>query len=99
MVRGGGAFLKDSPLGGLRRVGPIQRQGHTAKAVGRRPDPGVLVSESPGLNRGAARSLETGANDATIDPGLTGKVVFAYQVPLWIQGKRNVKFGNLHLSS
>src|SRR5258708_32071798 len=84
VISAGGKFLKDSFIRGFWPVSPVQRQGHTARAVGRGPDPGVLVGESPGLNRRTARSLEARADDATIDLGLTGKVVFVDQLLFWI---------------
>src|SRR5260370_40371435 len=70
-----GHSLEHGVVSGLRLVGAVKRKGRTLGPMRMRSDPRVFVGKSPGLNRGAAQTLQAGTNDAAVDLSLANKIV------------------------
>ena len=84
-------------IGGLRLVLGVKLQcSSVAGKEGR--NPGVFVGESPGLNRCAARVLQTKRNDVSIDFCLSDDIGRS-SLPRGIDRQADVQFGDLHLKA
>src|SRR5216684_5891474 len=87
---------RDGAVCRLGLVSSIEGQRLPASAARTRSNPGILVGESPGLDRGAARTVQACAHDAAIDIGLARQVVSPRQAAgFYWQG--NVKLRNVNL--
>jgi hypothetical protein len=91
-------LLQHRGVRGLRRVSAVKWKCCAPGAVRVGSDPRVLVGESPGLNRGAARSLQACPNHATIDRSLAKKVFVPGQAT-GVQGQGYVEFRDVNLDS
>ena len=76
----------------------VEKQRLTLRTSGLRPDPGILVGEAPGLNRGAVRILQTRPNHALVGVCLAPKI-FGSMYALRIHGQSDVKFRDVNLQS
>lgn len=63
----GGEFFEHRVVSQLGLVRAVKEQSSALRAMRVGTNPGVLVGESPGLNRGAAWILETYPNHALVD--------------------------------
>jgi len=61
-----GEFFEHCVVSGLGLVGAVKEQTSALRAMRVGTNPGVLVGESPGLNRGAARILQTCPNQTLV---------------------------------
>ena len=89
-------FFQKRTVGGLRLISSIEGEGLSASAVRMGANPGVFVGESPGLDRCAARIVQTRSDDAAIDVRLARQVNGLRQA-VGIQRQGDVKLGDVNL--
>src|ERR1700757_3793104 len=63
-------------IGRLHFVVPVKGQGRAARPVRMGADPGILVGESPSLNRGASWILQTRTHHAPINLSLALQILY-----------------------
>src|SRR5271163_1264882 len=68
-------FLPHCPVSGFGLVRSIKRQPPPVSAARMGSDPGIFVRKTPGLNRGAARTVQARSYDAAIDIALPAQVL------------------------
>jgi hypothetical protein len=93
-----GEFFEHRVVRRLGLVCAVKEQTSALRAMRVGTNPGVLVGESPGLNRGAAWILETCPNHALVGVRLALEI-FGSRYALQIYGQSDVKFRDVNLQS
>src|SRR5712671_4560333 len=93
-----GELFPNRAVRSLRSIGLIKRQCRAAGAVGVGTDPGVLVGESPHLDRGASRTFQTRSCNAAIYIALPSQVVHKSQA-IGLHRERDVQLSDVNLQT
>jgi hypothetical protein len=91
-------FFEHCVVSGLGLVGAVKEQASALRTIRVGTNPGVLVGESPGLNRGAARILQTPPNHARVGVCLALEV-FGSRRALRIYGQSHIQFRDVNLQA